>query len=403
MSILFKYKAKKITGRTVRGRITAASKYEAIQALRQQRLFIIEINATASDRPWLSGFVGPKFNLKELSLFCRQFATLTAAGIPVIQGLSILLAQAENRSLQHALAGVIENLQAGQTLSQSLACQPRLFPPVVIHMAEAGEISGSLDDLLTRLADYLEKYYDLSEKYKSALAYPVFILLLALVVVGLMLVFVLPAFTRVLQDLQAPVPAATAFVMKTGELLRHYWYVGLPAGLFTAVLGKILVSGPGGQQLKERVTLKLPIYGPLIKKINLLRLCRTLAVLLNSGIPLLRCLLVLQNSAPNSAVNRAVRVAADGIREGQGLAVSLQQSGWWPPLAIRMIQVGEETGELPLMLDKVAGFYEKEIYQTLNRLTALTEPLLICLVGGLVSLLMLSVLLPILSIMDALP
>lgn len=402
MAVTFKYKARNNCGQETTGRVTAPSKSAAINLLRQDKLFITDIAPISTVEQQLSLLLKPKVRLKELSLFCRQFATLISAGIPIVSSLHTLYQQTENQSLRIALQEIVQHLEAGKSLSQSIAQHPRIFPPICLNLIEAGELSGSLDHVLDQLANYFEKYHELMEKLRSAITYPLFIIFIAILTIGTVFIFMLPAFTKVIVDLQAPIPLPTAVVIKISDFLREDWYKVVILFILLTYCCKKLVSTAYGKRIYDQNVFCIPVYGKLIRKMYVVRFCRTLAVLLYSGIPLLTSLSVLKNQLQNSVIQQTIDMSIKSLQEGGGLAVQLQRSKVFPPMVSQMIGIGEETGELEKLLNKIADFHEKEVNQLINRLSSLLEPILICLVGGILGIIMLSVLLPIFDIMDSL-
>lgn len=401
MAVTFKYKARNVCGQETSGRVTASNKSAAINLLRQDKLFVTDIVQVSSSEQQLSLFFAPRVRVKELSLFCRQFATLISAGIPIISSLHTLYQQTENQSLRIALQDIAQHLEAGKSLSQSLAQHPRIFPPICLNLIEAGELSGSLEQVLDQLANYFEKYHELMEKLRSAITYPLFIILIAIVTIGTVFIFMLPTFTKVILDLQAPIPVSTAVVIKISDFLREDWYKVLIMFILLTYVCKKWLSTAYGKKLYDQKIFCIPVYGKLIRRMYVVRFSRTLALLLYSGTPLLTSLSVLKKQLQNSVIRQTIELSIRSLQEGGGLAVPLQKSKVFPPMVSQMIGIGEETGELEKLLNKIADFHEKEVNQLVNRLSALLEPILICLIGGILGIIMLSILLPIFDIMDS--
>ena len=402
MALTFRYKATNRAGRVINGRIKAPNRFAAVTLLRDKNFIVTEIKEVA---PVLrSGEFLPQKRLsaKELALFCRQFATLTSSGIPIVQGLQILSEQTENEGLRLAIKETINNLEAGQLLSQAMSKHPKIFPALLVNMVAAGESSGSLDHVLDRLANYYEKSLEITEKLKSATTYPLFVLTIALATIICLFVFVLPTFTQILIDLQAPLSLSTKVTIKIGELLRTHW-IHLLFFFLVIILGvKKYATTQSGKTLLNQVTIRLPIYGKLMKQLYLVQFSRTLAILLGSGISLLTSLGMVKSHVNSVFFQQSVEQAAKNLEEGNGLVLPLQNSAFFPPMVIGMIRVGEETGQLEKLLHKIADYYEQEVYQTINRLSSLLEPLLVCLVGGIIGLIMIAILLPVVNIMDSL-
>lgn len=405
MDSIFKYRARNTAGKFVNGKINAPHKGTAIYLLRARKLFVMEIKEVPGSselykecKPWLTG---GRVDLKDISLFCRQFAAMTGAGVSIMQSLHVLCKQTSNKSLANAIQSLIADLESGRSMSEAMAKCPKVFPEIFVTMVKAGEVSGSLDQVLDRLADYLEKNHEHREKIKSAITYPITILLFSILVMVVLLIFILPAFAQVLTGLNAPIPAATALLLGTGEWLQSYWFLFPPLGIFLVYIYKALSANPGGKKFIDKVILTLPLFGGLIKREYILRFCRTMAILLRSGVPLLYSLDLVKHMTVNSVIIQAITRAEESIKGGHGLADPLRSSQIFPPMVIKMIEVGEETGSLEALLDKIALYYGQEIDQTVNRLSAALEPLLICFIGSIVGFILISILIPVFGVMNS--
>lgn len=406
MARRFIYIARNSEGKVVRGTVEGEDELVAANLLRRKKLFVLKLrpvnNFTAGPagvKP--AGFLQKKASLHELAVFSRQFATMVETGIPLLQSLVILSRQTENRLLKNALVKIIESLKSGRSLAGALRAHPGIFPVLFVNMVEVGETGGALDAVLLRLADYFEKASAFREKLKSALAYPAVVAAVTFTAVAVMLVFVLPAFAAVLSDMGAAVPVPTRLVLGLGGFMRRFWYVTIilvPGLLLTF---KTLVKSPSGKENFDRLVLRLPLYGPLLRRAILSRFSQTLSILLASGVPLLTALEVAKSTCGNLAFAAGIDEAEKSIREGSGIAEPLERCGMFPPMLTRMIAVGEETGALDTLLQKAAVYYEREVEATVDRLTALVEPVLILGAGLLVGLVILSVMLPLFSITAA--
>ncbi|ABO49558.1 type II secretion system protein [Desulforamulus reducens MI-1] len=400
MAVFFKYQAKKYSGEEVRGRIKADHKNTALQMLRKQRLFVTKI-WQVPEPGYLSVKIKSGVQVKELALFCRQFATLSSSGVPIVQSLYLLKEQTGNKALKGALEAIAEDLQGGKSLGQALSSHHKIFSAFFINMVEAGEMSGSLDHVLDRLADYFERAYELREKFKTAITYPAFIMSMAICTIGCVFIFVLPTFAQIIIELQAPISLPTAIVIQISEWLKGNWVSLLFFPLLSGLLYKKYTQTPQGKRRLDYLTLQTPVYGKIVKQMNIVRICRTLAILLESGITLMTGLELIKNQTRNTLFKEALEQAIESLKKGIGLSVPLQESSYFPPMVSHMIRVGEETGGLDTVLRKITDFYEKEVHRTITRLSTLLEPVLICLIGGIISFIMISILMPIFSIMDA--
>jgi type IV pilus assembly protein PilC len=283
-----------------------------------------------------------------------------------------------------------------------MVLHPAVFPKVFTSMVKAGEVGGNLDQILERLAHHYEVNHDLKEKVKSALTYPLIVVAIAQLTVIALLIFVIPTFVKLLTDLQAPIPVLTAIIINFSNFIRGSWFT-LVVFILTLLYGyRQFKVVPSGKRILDRAALNFPICGGLIRRVKVTRFCSTLALLLHSGIPLLQALAVVKHVSDNYQLAEAVSRAEESIIQGHGLAVPLGVSGIFPPMVIKLITIGEQSGSLDTMLEKVSLYYEKEITQIANRLSAMLEPILICLIGGVVGLIIISILLPVFSVMNSL-
>jgi len=402
MAQKFTYKARSSAGKLVTGRVEAENRNKAIALLRERRLFVVEINEL------LSG--GNSFNLKkifqqkvgtrELAIMCRQFATMTQAGVPILQSLSILSQQCDNKTLKETVKKVIGNLEGGMSLAESLKAFPEVFPQIFVSMVEAGEVGGVLDQVLERLAVNFEKEHDLKEKVKSAMIYPAVVVVMAVLAIAAMLIFVVPKFVTMLTDMGAPVPLTTQLIILFSQFLKNFWYIAffLVAGILFGY--KQAVKTGQGKKIKDRMSLKLPVFGPMNQKIIISRFCRSLSTLLKSGVPVLQSLDVVKNIAENYEVVKSIKEAENSIKKGQSMSLPLQKNWVFPPMVTRMIAIGEETGSIDILLGKIADFYESEVEELVARLSSMLEPVLIIGLGGVVGFIILSIMLPMFSVIN---
>ncbi|WP_253256472.1 type II secretion system F family protein [Moorella sp. E306M] len=394
-SMNFAYRGRDARGNAVSGNIEAESQELAIRELRRQGIFITYCRpaVVTPARDWRSLF-RRLVSRRDLALFSRQLATMLGAGLPIVTALHILQRQAENPSLRESIGMLLQDLESGEAFYRALERQPRVFPPIFIHTVEAGELGGALDETLERLAGHLEREHEVEEKVKSALTYPAIVSMVALLVVIFLLTYVLPSFQVMLNSLQVPLPWPTRLVLGLSEGLRRLWPF-LVFFLAGAAFGFYRwQQRPAGRYQVDRLFLRLPIFGPLHHKAVLSRFSRTLGTLLHSGVPVLLALEIVRRTVGNAVVAGAVERAAESVRDGQSLATPLEASGVFPPMVVEMITVGEETGALDAMLERVATLYEQEVEAVVARLASLIEPVLIVGLGGIVGLIVISVFLP---------
>ncbi|PRR69927.1 type II secretion system F family protein [Neomoorella humiferrea] len=391
----FAYRGRDARGNAVSGTIEAESQELAIRELRRQGIFITYCRpaVVTPARDWRRLLRRP-VSRRDLALFSRQLATMLGAGLPIVTALHILQRQAENPSLRESIGMLLQDLESGEAFYRALERQPRVFPPIFIHTVEAGELGGALDETLERLAGHLEREHEVEEKVKSALTYPAIVSMVALLVVIFLLTYVLPSFQVMLNSLQVPLPWPTRLVMGLSEGLRRLWpflvlfLAGASYGFYR------WQQRPAGRYQVDRLFLRLPIFGPLHHKAVLSRFSRTLGTLLHSGVPVLLALEIVRRTVGNAVVAGAVERAAESVRDGQSLATPLEASGVFPPMVVEMITVGEETGALDAMLERVATLYEQELEAVVARLASLIEPILIVGLGGIVGVIVISVFLP---------
>lgn len=402
MAQKFFYKARNPAGKRVTGNVEAENRNKALVLLRERKFFVVELKEAPSRGASFSldKIFKKKVSPRELAVLCRQFATMTQAGVPILQCLTILIQQCDNKTLRETLKKVTGNLEGGMSLAESLKSYPDVFPEIFVSMVEAGEVGGALDRVLDRLAVHFDKEHDLREKVKSAMTYPAVVALVAVLAVAVLLIFVIPKFTTMLTEMKAPIPITTQLIILFSNFLTDFWYTAV---LFIAgaVLGyKRAVRTERGKMMKDRFALKLPVFGPIIQKIIISRFCRSLSALLKSGVPVLQALDVIKNIAGNYAVIKSIKDAEDSIKEGQSISSTLQKSGVFPPMVTRMMAIGEETGALDTLLEKIADFYERETEDLVARLSSLLEPVLIVGMGGVVGFIILSIILPMFSVIN---
>lgn len=392
------YRARSPAGEPVQGRAEAGSERELVQRLRGQGLLVMGIEPERDLGIMIqqqgSSIFARKVKPKDLVLFTRQFATMVNAGLPVVQCLRILARQSTNQGLARALDRVALDVESGTGLAEAFAKEARIFPSVMIHMIEAGELGGILDQTMNRVATQLEKDELVRQKVRSALVYPSIVMSVAVLVVIFLMTFVVPQFVQIYADLGGELPGPTRILINTSQAMRTYWWllllllVGGVAGL------RAWWATDGGALLRDRMILKLPIAGTLVLKSAIARFGRTLGGLLASGVPILSALSVVQRIIGNRVIVAVVRDVLEEVREGQSLVVPLRRSGVFPPMVVEMMAVGEETGTLPEMLSKVADFFEEEVQRMAERLSATLEPVIIVFLAVTVGFIVISMMLP---------
>jgi type IV pilus assembly protein PilC len=398
----FAYRARNPAGKLVTGKIEAENRNKAIAQLRERKFFVVELKEAppAIGAFKLDKLFQPKVGGRDLAVMCRQFATMVQAGVPLLQTIGIISQQCNNKTLKDTMKKVGGNLESGMSLTESLKPFPQVFPSIFTSMVEAGEVGGELERVLERLAVNFEKEHDMKEKVKSAMTYPAVVLVVAVLAVVALLIFVLPSMTKMLIDLNVPLPVTTRIIMGVSDFLKNYWYMVLALLVAVAFGFKAWVRTQRGKKTKDTVILKLPVFGPMIQKIIISRFCRSLSTLLKSGVPVLQALDVVKNIVDNHLINLSLKEAERSIKEGQSLAEPLMKSRVFPPMVSTMMSIGEETGSVDTLLEKVADFYENEVDAMISRLSSMLEPVLLVGMGVVVGFILISIMVPMFTVMD---
>ncbi|HEY3307336.1 MAG TPA: type II secretion system F family protein [Desulfuromonadaceae bacterium] len=344
---------------------------------------------------------GGKIESKDLVIFTRQFATMIDSGLPLVQCLEILASQQENKTFQTILFKVKESVESGSTFADALGKHPKAFDQLYVNLVAAGEIGGILDTILQRLAAYIEKAQKLKKQIKGAMVYPVTIMSIAVVVVGVILIFVIPTFAKMFADFGGELPAPTKIVIAISNFLLKYFVVII--GLFFAISAAIkkYYATAGGQKKIDRWALKAPIAGPLIRKVAVAKFTRTLGTMVSSGVPIMDGLEIVAKTAGNKIVEEAIYGVRQAISEGKTMAEPLAACGVFPPMVVQMIAVGEATGAMDAMLNKIADFYDDEVDDAVAAMTSMMEPLLMVFLGTTVGGLVVAMYLPIFKLAGA--
>ena len=409
---VYAYKGVTAAGKPAKGHLDADSSRGARAKLRRDGIFITdfrESSAEAVTRPES----GPRFNIQvslpsfqrisslDLALVTRQASTLLSAGIPLVEALAALTEQVENTRLKSVLAQARDRVNEGATFADALA-QSGVFPDLYVSMVRAGEAGGALERVLERLADYLESQVRLRNKVSSILIYPAVMFAFALLVVGVLVTVVLPQITELLVTLDQPLPFYTRWIISLSNFVREaWWMIGLVLVAASLAL-RAAIRTEKGRRIWDRVLLRLPIVGRVVRLVAISRFTRTLSTLLSGGLPIVRALDTAKHVADNTVLGDAIDRARESITEGASVAQPLRASGEFPPLVTHMIDVGERSGELEAMLAKVADTYDEQVETTVTRLTALLEPLLILMMVGIVVVIILATLVPLLNVTSSL-
>jgi type IV pilus assembly protein PilC len=397
----YTYRVRDRRGALLAGELQADNRDLVLSRLREQGLIPLEIKVKSQGMAREIKFLSrKKVKLKDLSVFSRQFATMINSGLPLLRSLAILEQQTEAKELAKVIGQMRLDVEQGTALSTAMAKHPHAFGRLYVAMCRAGETGGVLDSVLLRLADTLEREVELRRKIKSAMAYPVVVMVVVVLILSAMLLFVVPTFKNLFASLGGTLPLPTRLLLAASDGFKKYFiFVFLAFGLMIFAFRRWKKTDRGRYAV-DRLKLKLPIFGQLFQKTALSRFARTLGALSRSGVPLLQSLDIVAETVENRVMANAVKDIQASVKEGESLAEPLSRHEIFPPMVVQMLAVGEETGALDTMLEKVSDFYDDEITATVDALTALIEPLLIVVVGGTVGLIVISLYLPMFRLID---
>jgi len=396
----FNYTIRDANGQTRSGKVEAPNAEELKKRFQAEGLQVIEISEDRKAPRVPAGGYG-RVKLSDLAIFARQFSTMLDAGVSLIRCLDVLQAQTNNARLRKILVDLSARVESGESLSRSMARHPKAFSQLIIGLIRAGEVGGVLEESLQRIAAFLEKDVELRRKIRSALTYPVIVLLAAIGIVVFLVSWLVPQFAQLFKELGIQnLPAPTQFLVDLSALFTQRWYVVIIAVVAILVAYKLFVSTRVGRRVADRVKLRVPVFGPLHHKIVMARFSRTMGTLLASGVPILQAMETVAGVVGNAVVSDAVIESRARIREGEKIADPLQRSKMFPPMVVHMVSVGEESGSLDHMLNKIADFYENEVEMTIASLTAAIEPVMIVLLGIIVGFIVISMFLPMIEVIS---
>ncbi|MEE2889210.1 MAG: type II secretion system F family protein [Planctomycetota bacterium] len=411
----YDYKSRNPQGKSVTGTLEAETESEAVQELRRRGLTVTSIHGGKSQArkirlpfkfPGIKNSSGEKkikgrVTRKELVPVARQLATMFQSGIPLVESLEVIEEQAENPTLKAVLGDIASEVRQGKDFSTTLSRHPRVFDNIFVNMVRAGEASGQLDDVLDRLAIHMEESEELRGEIKGAMAYPVVSLVLIAVISLGLLVFVLPSFEQMFTEMDTELPALTVVVMALSDFAKSNFIliIGTIIGAFFAY--KSLVRTVRGERWRDWLLLKIPVFGPLNEKTILSRFSSTFATLIRSGVPILGALEIVGTTTGNVHFAEAIADSAESVRQGESIGKPLTRSGRFPPMVTRMVTIGERSGSLEQLLEKVSQFYDQEVRAMVKQLTSLIEPFLICIMGAIVGTMVIAMFLPLLGIFSA--
>ncbi len=399
-------KVRDAKGQSVTKEIQAVNITEVRTKLKEQGLFPMEITEKEGAKS-LGDLISKKLDdmkgvkLKELTIFSRQFATMINAGVSLVRTLNILAEQATNPKFKRSIIEIRTKVEEGNSLSDALKDYPKIFQKLYVSMVRAGETGGVLDEVLERLATFLEKQAKLQGQVKSAMVYPLVVLVIATAIFFFLLTFVLPIFDTMFKSMNAELPAFTQMLINMSVLVRTQGPIVVLSMVGAGWGFKRFIETKPGRKWLDGMMLKLPIFGPLTRKAAVARFTRTLGTLLRSGVPLMASLEIVQDTSGNVHVAEAIMKVREAVREGEGLTKKLEETGIFPPMVTQMIAIGEETGAMDDMLSRIADFYDNEVEEAVKALTSLLEPLMMVGIGGMVGSIIIGMYLPMFSIIGA--
>jgi type IV pilus assembly protein PilC len=399
----FAYTIKDAAGTMKKGTSEGENEAVVVRRLQEQGLTIVKIKATKAAKAKSAGGGFGRVKLTDLSIFCRQFSTMVDAGVSLVRCLTVLGEQTVNPKLRRIIAEIEQEVQSGQTLSKAMARYPNVFSSLFLGLIKAGEVGGALEESLQRLSGFLENDLALRRKVKGAMTYPTIVLIVAMVIVIGLVTFIVPQFLGLFADLgmkKSAMPVTTVALMSASHFMTTKWWICILVVLCFIIAFKLFDRTRVGRRVIDRIKLKAPVFGSLNHKVCLARFARTLATLLTSGVPILAAMETVAGTVSNEIIGDAILEARSRIREGDRIGDPLQKSKMFPPMVVQMITIGEESGSLDGMLTKVADFYEAEVDAALESLTAAIEPLMIVVLGGIVGFIVISMFMPLLSIIS---
>jgi len=393
----YRYIAKDKNGSTLAGILDMLSEADVIDALHKKDLIVVSIQA---EKKKFKIMRDRKIKLDDLVIFSRQLATMIDAGIPLVQALGILAEQIENKNLRRVIFAVRQDIETGMSFCDALSKHPAVFSELFINMSRAGEASGMLNEVLDRLASYMEKTASLIRKIRAGMVYPAVVVIMATLITGVLLLKVVPTFKGIFEVLGGSLPLPTLILIGISDILRKYFLIVLVVLILSGVLLGRYIRTKKGRYNFDKGTLKVPVLGSLFRKVGVAKFSRTLATLVRSGVAILPALEIVGKTSGNKVIEEAVDNCRTAIREGETIAAPLAESGVFPPMVTRMIAVGEQTGQLEKMLGKIADFYDEQVDAAVTGLTSMIEPLVIAFLGIVIGGIVIALFLPIFKITE---
>lgn len=402
--MIYSYRAMNNAGAVVKGNLEAENRNLVIESLLRQNYTILDLKEDkaklAASKSEFNINLFESVRIGDLSLFTRQLSTMVGSGLPIVRSFQILEEQTKNSMLRRAVADIRANLEGGWTLHDSMAQHPRIFSQMYISMVKAGETGGSLDTVLNRLADTLERDREINSKIKSSSIYPIIVMCMAVVVVIVILTFVMPTFISQFTSSGTELPAFTQFFMNISYFIRDLWYALIIGIILLVAVLKWIGRQPNGRLFFDRLYLHLPIIGKAVNRIAVSRFTRILGTLIKSGVPILEALEVLKGVVGNRVISDAIGEARNSIREGQSIAAPLAATAVFEPMVTQMIAVGEETGSLDDMLERMAVFYDNEVTFAIDAMLKSMEPAMIIIVGVVIGAIIIAIYLPVFNVIQ---
>ncbi|MFT5207207.1 MAG: type IV pilus assembly protein PilC [Candidatus Omnitrophota bacterium] len=381
---IYDYVAKDAEGKTVKGKLASPDKNTLIETLRAQNMIPLSMNESASKKKASSGgslFKSNKVPLSDVVIFARQLATMISAGIPILQSLEIVAEQSDHARFKEILTDVAKKVASGSSIYSAMNAYPTVFSEFFIHIVRAGEESGNLDEILDSVAVYLEKTEKIARQVKSAMVYPIVVMTMAVAITALMIIKVIPVFVDMYSGFGIDLPTPTKVLIAMSDYLNHHFFVIVGLGIAFSMAFKYFAKTPSGTLILDRIKLNLPVFGVLIRKVAVSKFARTLGTLLKSGVSILRALEIVAKTSGNKVLENAINATSKAVKEGRQISDPLSESKVFPPMVVRMIAVGETSGELEKMLSKVADFYDDQVDAAVAGLTSMIEPLVIAFLG----------------------
>ncbi|MDF1597659.1 MAG: type II secretion system F family protein [Acidimicrobiia bacterium] len=403
MATTFAYKVKDREGQVHSGEMEGSSQSAVTKALRDrgfQPLAVDEKKDSALQKEIRIPGLTDRIKLKEVAIFSRQFATMINAGLSLLRALNILAEQTPNKAFARTIIEVKNDVERGTSLSAAMEKHPKAFNRLYTSMVKAGEVGGVLDDTLVRLADTLESQVELRAKIKSAMMYPIAVFGLVIMIVAAMLMFIVPMFEDLYADLGGELPVPTKMLLAVSKVVTSYWWALMIVTVGSLFMFRRWIATDSGRTTFDKIKLKLPIFGNLVHKTAIARFAHTLASLTKTGVPILQAMDIVAETSGNAVVSAAVLDVKASVREGESIAKPLESHKIFPPMVVQMIAVGEETGALDTMLEKIGSFYDQEVQTMVDGLTSLIEPLLIVVLGATVGGMLISLYMPMFNVIN---